>query len=248
VTGSASITITAPVTTPPPNTGPADPSTYPIISSNPLSALDALGWRTSYNTEGLLSAVASLASLLGIPSALQFTYPIGFVGARAPATEFLDFQGVTHFYSGVSWMANANWQGNTSNVNKLQFVLTAGGTGGSYVCFYGPPGGPYELRVALEFVNADTRDFLVPNIAHVPVVLGQWHHIEWQMEYNTSTAPANGSVRWWLDGQLIGQYKDVLFPTAPISEYQISPTWGGFAELKTQTDYFWFASALLRGY
>jgi len=79
-------------------------------------------------------------------------------------------------------------------------------------------------------------------------VLGQWHFIEWQMEYNTSTSPANGIVRWWMDGQLIGQYTDVLFPTAQMAEYQISPTWGGGPDVKTQTDYFWFMNAVIRGY
>ena len=246
--GSASVTVTAPVTTPPANTGPADPSTYPVISSNPLSALDALGWRTSYNSGGLLSAVASLASLLGIPSALQFTFPVGFTGGQAPAIEYVDFAGVTHFYSSVSWQANANWQGNSSDVNKLQFVQLDGGGGEAYVAFYGPPGGPYDLRVALEFVNGDKRDFLLPNVSQTAVTMGQWHQIEWQLEYNTTSAPANGTVKWWMDGQLIGQYSDVLFPTAKIVEYQISPTWGGISDVKKQTDYFWFANALIRGF
>ncbi len=162
--------------------------------------------------------------------------------------EYYDFTPTTHFYSGVSWMADGNWQGNSSDVNKLQFVLMNANVSDAYLCFYGPPGGPYELRVALEFTNADTRDFLRPNMATVPVVLGQWHFIEWQMEYNTSTNPANGIVRWWMDGLLIGQYMDVLFPTAKMGEYQISPTWGGAGDVKTQTDYFWFMNAVIRGY
>jgi hypothetical protein len=113
---------------------------------------------------------------------------------------------------------------------------------------YGPPGGPYQMLPVLELVGGDTRQHLTPNIANVPVVLGSWHRIEWQIEYNTTTNPANGLVRWWMDGQLLGQYTDVLFPPNGITEYQISPTWGGVGDVKTQTDYFWFSNALLRGY
>jgi hypothetical protein len=192
--------------------------------------------------------VSSLTSLLGLPTALQFTYPVGFVGGKAPGNEYLDFPGATHFYSSVSWQANSNWQGNSSDVNKLQHILMDAGGGEAYLAFYGPPGGPYELRAALEFTNGDTRDFLLPNVSNIPVTMGSWHQIEWQLEYNTTTAPANGTVRWWMDGKLIGQYSDVLFPSQKMVEYQISPTWGGSADVKQQTDYFWFTSALVRGF
>ncbi len=250
VSSSASISISSSSTAPPPSFAGwlNAPSSYPQISDNPFNALDVLNWRTSWNTSGLMTVSVDPAAPVSPSNVLQFSYPIGFVGAKAPAMEYVDFTPVSHFYSGISWKANANWQSNSSNVNKLEFVYMDQSTGDAYVCIYGPNGGPYELRVALEFVNGDTRDFLVPNVANIPVVLGQYHQIEWQMEYNTTTSPANGTVRWWMDGKLIGQYTDVLFPNTKIIEYQISPTWGGMPDTKTQNDFFWFDHATVRGF
>jgi len=250
VSSSASISISSSSTAPPPSFAGwmNAPSSYPVLSENAFNALDVLNWHTSWNTSGLLTVATDAAAPVSPSGVLQFSYPIGFVGSKAPAMEYVDFTDASHLYSGISWKANANWQGNSSNVNKLEFAVMDQSMGDAYLCFYGPNGGPYQLRVALEFVNGDTRDFLVPNMASVPVVLGQYHQIEWQLEYNTTTSPANGIVRWWLDGQLIGQYTDVLFPSAKIEEFQLSPTWGGGPDVKTQNDFFWFDHALVKGY
>lgn len=234
---------------PPPARTPDSPSSYPLLSQDPLASLSAPGWNVTGESAGLLSIATVLGSLIGTPGVLQFTYPVGFVGAKAPATVFYDFPSdITHFYGAISWMGNANWQGNSSNVNKLEFIQVDSSGGGAFLSVYGSPGGPYELRMALELRNADSRDLLAANIASVPIVMGQWHLVEWQIEYNTTTNPANGIVEWWLDGKLVGKYTDVLFPRIALEEYQISPTWGGAPDVKKQTDYFWFANAVLRGY
>ncbi len=88
----------------------------------------------------------------------------------------------------------------------------------------------------------------MPNVAHIPFMMGGWHQIEWQIVYNTTTSPANGIVRWWVDGTLVGEYTDVNFPTAPMEEFQISPTWGGGPDVKTQNDFFWFDHAIVKGH
>lgn len=244
----ADVTLLSGSTQGPPPVLTDSPPSYPVLSRNPLAALNALGWRTTDDSDGLLGIATALGALLNAPGVMQFTYPVGFVGGAAPATEYFDFPPAKHFYASFAWKANADWQGHESDVNKLAFVYQSEGIGDTYICFYGAPGGPYELRVALEFVNADRRDFLVPNVSNVPVALGSWHQIEWQVEYNTATNPANGIVRWWMDGKLIGQYTDVLFPVMGVREFQLSPTWGGVGGVKTQTDYFWYANALLSGF
>jgi hypothetical protein len=72
-------------------------------------------------------------------------------------------------------------------------------------------------------------------------VLGSWHKIELYFRYNT---PANGIIRWWMDGTLIGDYTNISFPASGcFAEFQFSPTWGGVGDVKTETDYFWFDRA-----
>lgn len=62
--------------------------------------------------------------------------------------------------------------------------------------------------------------------------------IEWFADYEAD--PNHGIVRWWMDGQLIGDYDDVIFPDVPLVEHQLSPTWGGVDGIKTETDFFWY--------
>jgi hypothetical protein len=105
---------------------------------------------------------------------------------------------------------------------------------------YGVPGGPYELRVALQFRDADRRIWLVPNAGPGVVTPGRWHRIEWLVEYNSTSDPPDGVVRWWLDGVLVGDYRDVLFPAPLLVEHQLSPTWGGVGDVKAHEDFMWF--------
>ena len=70
------------------------------------------------------------------------------------------------------------------------------------------------------------------------MTLGAWHRIEWLVVYNTTTDPPNGVYRWWLDGELVGDYTDVEFPPFPLQVYKVSPTWGGMGAQKTQTDFY----------
>lgn len=250
MSGSSTITVSSTSGVSASFTGWANaPSSYPTATENPFNALDALNWRTSWNTSGLLTAGTDQSAVVSPSGVLQFSYPIGFVGSKAPAMEYFDFPtSVTHFYSGISWKANANWQGNSSNVNKLEFVYLNGGAGDVFLCAYGQPGGPYEITAALEIPTTDSRDLLVPNVAHVPFMMGGWHQIEWQVVQNTTTNPANGILRWWVDGTLVGEYTDINFPAQPMEEFQISPTWGGGPDVKTQNDFFWFDHAIVKGY
>jgi uncharacterized protein YjdB len=247
VSSSSSISVTgAPIV---PSSGWTNaPSSYPAISDQPFDLLNSLSWATSWNTAGNMAIAVDATAPQSPSNVLQFTYPAGMAGGSAPAMEYRDFPLAKHLYGGFWWKANANWQGHNSNVNKLAFVYLATGAGDVALEFYGPPGGPYDLRAALELINADTRFFLVPNVTNVPVTVGSWHKIEWQLEYNTTTSPANGIVRWWMDGTLIGQYTDILFPTTGMEEFQLSPTWGGVGDVKTQTDHFWYDHVYLAGY
>jgi len=240
-TGSALVTVVRPGSGPWPN----EPSGFNVISDQPWNLLTSLGWFVEFGTA---SIAADPTARLSPPGVLQILYPVGFAGGSAPGTLTHDLGpgGVRQLYAGIWWKASNPWQGHaSSNVNKIEFVFPAEG-GDIYLAMYGHPGGPFELRVLPQFLNMPV-EWLVPNVSHVPVSLGEWHRIEWLLVYNTTTSPANGIVRWWLDGQLIGDYFNVQFPTSPLGYFKISPTWGGGGETKTEVDYFWYDHAHLSG-
>jgi len=168
---------------------------------------------------------------------LEMRYPVGFAGSVGPASEWRPVPNLRRIFLGFWWKASNPWQGHSSNVNKILFAFPSSGFGDIYLAMYGTPGGPYELRVLPQFPGITSR-WLVPNVTQVPVTLGTWHRIEWLMEYNTTTSPANGVVKWWMDGQLLGDYRNAEFPAAPMAEIKINPTWGGAGDIKTENDYY----------
>ncbi|HEX7937708.1 MAG TPA: hypothetical protein VF483_01880, partial [Gemmatimonadaceae bacterium] len=172
-------------------------------------------------------------------SVWQVRYPAGFGAGSAPATLTYSLGGATKVFVGTWWKANANWQGHPSNVNKIQFLFPSSGYGDMYLAAYGPPGGPYELRSVVQFPTFERKDALRPNRDPGLITMGQWHRLEWLVQYSSPNA-ADGIVRWWLDGVLVGDYDNIRFPPARLDNFKLSPTWGGVGGAKTQTDYYWY--------
>jgi hypothetical protein len=219
------------------------PADYTPIADEPFSTLKPF-WKFLWNDASDGAFVGDAASPASPGSVLQIRYPSGFPGGSAPATLNFAMGGVSRAFVGVWWKASTGWQGHSSNVNKIMFLFPPTGFGDMYLAAFGPTGGPYELRAVVQFNGFELRDKLVPNADSGRVSIGEWHRIEWLVEYN-SPGKADGVVRWWLDGKLVGNYTDVRFPPAPLENLKISPTWGGLGDAKTKTDFFWYDHAFV---
>jgi hypothetical protein len=229
VTGTATIVVTPAPTTP---DWPNEPVGYRVLSDQPWNLLTSLGWVKQF---GVAQVLPDLSAPFSPPSVLHLEFPIGFPGGSAPGTMLKSLGGVRQVYIGIWWRTSNPWQGHNSNVNKIQYLFT-GESGSMFMGMYGSPGGPYELRVFPQFQTSDGQ-WLTPNVDNVPVTPGVWHRIEWLVSYN-AVLPGSGLCRWWMDGHLIGDYRNVTYPAEPLSEYKVAPVWGGVGDLKSELDYF----------
>lgn len=175
---------------------------------------------------------------------LEYVYPAGFAGGRAPATHFYPLAHLREVFVGLQWKVSDPWQGHASGVNKIQFLYTAGSD--VAMVMYGPPGGPYEVRVLPQWPE-HTSGWLRSNAAP-PVALGRWHRIEWYLKYESTRGAGDGIIRWWVDGTLDGDFNQLRFPDdAGFVEYQMSPTWGGVGDTKAESDFYRFHRSYISG-
>ncbi|HVZ77795.1 MAG TPA: hypothetical protein VG818_07435 [Gemmatimonadaceae bacterium] len=203
-----------------------------------LATLDNQSWTTlGAPTWSLLWGPASVDTDLTAPFtpqvAARIDFPVGFVGSRAPATLEYDFPARRTVYVSAWWKVSAPWQGHPSSSNKVMYLFT-GDSGSMAMIMYGPEQGPFMLRVFPDWQG----EWLVPNASSQPVALGTWHHLEWFVQYGQTTDPPSGTVRWWMDGALVGNYCNVRLSSQPLVALKLAPVWGG-AELvqKTEDDY-----------
>lgn len=230
-TGAAVVSVVPPGAGPWPN----EPSGFRVITDQPWDLLTSLGWFVDFGTA---SIGVDPNAPLSPPGVLQITYPVGYAGGSAPGTLARDLGGVRQMYVGLWWKVSNPWQGHVTNSNKIQYVFT-NQNGSITMVMYGSPGGPYELRVFPQFTSSSGQ-WLVPNVTNIPVTLGTWHKIEWLLIYNTTNDPPNGICRWWLDGQLIGDYYNLRFPADQFAQYKVAPVWGGVGDTKRELDYYWY--------
>ena len=117
---------------------------------------------------------------------------------------------------------------------------------------WGDVSGPFEVMNLLEFPTIDNSHLgngygdspgpwqLFGNASGCGVTLGQWHQIEVFYTKCSSETSRDGVLRWWVNGNLCGNYTNVNFPSGAFTEFQFAPTWGGVGGTKTENDDYWF--------
>lgn len=231
---AVSITVSNVVLPPPPSGGiwPNEPAGYVTLSDQAWGALSSLGW--FHQNRGASSFITTdLSAPLSSATVLAHSYPNGFSGGVEPAVDWYPLpSNFKEGYVGMWWKPSESWQNHPSNVNKIFFIF--GSAGHIIPVMYGTGGGTFQLRVAPEWGG---WSWLTPNVGSGNITLGQWHRIEVYFKQQTS----GGIIRWWMDGNLIGNYTNVSFPSSmQFEELQIAPTWGGVGGTKSKQDYFWF--------
>jgi hypothetical protein len=149
-----------------------------------------------------------------------------------------DNDGLYEFYSGTNKLGFFGYQGNTPS----DFFVRAQPSGAG--------SGTGELRSSAVLGIAQQNNVSRSAWSNTHIQVDTWHHWEFQFVLNN---PANnyevdgktrgdGIFRWWQDGKLILELKDVAFATDTshgFFGYRWNPTWGGGTghDDKARTDY-----------
>ena len=142
-------------------------------------------------------------------------------------------------FVGFWFKVNAEWQQNSVGANKIFFLRTfndlQGGTrtNGNWAAHgYGDP-----MQLVWSHNTGDHDNSHVcsldlglvcyPNVGPGNIHFGKWHRIEAYVRASTCTICRNAIVRWWVDGQLAGNYTNLNYGTKVVNEWVWAQTWDG---------------------
>lgn len=223
---AASVVTVLPAGPPPTGSHPNEPDGYTVVTDQPLSSPTAAGWRVDI---GSAPIVQDLTGSISPPGALRATYNAGFEAGTAPFSLEHSLPSSKQLFYSLTFKHSTNYQAEASGTNKLGFIWIHGNPS-VFLSTEGSGSGNMVATMRLQNVN-DSREYLRPNLGRSGIVQrGVWHTWEVELISNTN-GQSNGTVRFWLDGVMIGLYTDVQFSTASQSNSwdlsNIFPIWGG---------------------
>lgn len=160
-------------------------------------------------------------------------YPAGFKGGTAPLNTWYPLaQTKKNLYVSFWVRFSSNWRGHPSGMNKIMHFWI-GGTNKVVFKAMGSGSNPMLASFHLQGINNVPSSInLTSTTSNLgEMKRGQWHQVEIIVRANTGNNK-DGTVQWWLDGNLIGNFQNNLgFVTSPMghsfTEVSWSPTWGG---------------------
>jgi hypothetical protein len=205
---------------------------------------------------------------------LQILFPAGMQSGVAPGSLF--YKGGTFFPARQNQMyvsflvkGSVGYVGDAAGRNKLvywNFTPANSGyaSGIGSIQFLGTPDGsnPFQpglVTSASAFIQGpDDPDGAPPTVRMFgnkvsfpsnAATLGVWHRYE-VLVINNTPGNTDGTLRWWLDGVLVGDYTNRIAFTAtgaPISDMSLSPTYGGGPLPVPHDQYLWFKDLYVSG-
>ena len=230
VSGTASVTVTAPPPPPPPGSS-NEPAGMTLIDERPFNSLNehAAPYSPAWDTDTNLTIVQDATAPKSPSNVLRWTYPAGFAGGSAPGHTGTAHSGQRVMYISYWGKLSTNFWGHLTAVNKQLYEWA----NGSNVFYFEARGvGSGTLRPSICLQGTLTDGNYSPNLVPTAeIIRGQWYHVEIVLTGNSS-GTADGSVDWWLDGVHVGSRTSLQFTSSATSWgiFEFTPVWGGVTD------------------
>lgn len=144
-------------------------------------------------------------------------------------------------FVGKWWRTNPEFEGRIV-ANKM-FFMRGPGTNGYFGMFGGPNAGNPNFYIAFGINTSGLLDAnLYPNVSSGVVTRGQWTKIEAYIRCSTTRSSADGIIRWWVNGVLVGNYTGMNYcgiNNEGINQWVWSETWDGHQDMGQSNTVEW---------
>lgn len=226
-------------------TWPNEPSGSQLLSDWNWNSLTGGGWTDSGGDRRIIADPTAPFSPSNILESRHLPNQMG--GANSmfffPTT-------LNELYVGFWWKPSNPFSGVSTNQQKFALIESAAGGHTYLLMSSSQQGGPYVFSMQLNYTTVSNAHLgngwgdspgtwnLFANQGNAGITLGTWHRIEVYWKKSTSPTSRDGILRWWMDGQLLGNYTAVNFPAG----FSFADLTCICNELRSSsiTDYHWY--------
>lgn len=206
---------------------PNEPSGLTLFNDQPWDLLTGIGWsylrRSSSKDASIVLDTDAPLSPLNI---LRMVFTTDMGRDQEPSVHWKSLPRVKEIYTGYWLKVSPNWSCSGAGCGKVSFLFAE--TGGQvYTNLYqaeGSSGPPFRIGVNTEWAPYG-QHIWYPNVTTTVVQPGSWHRLEFYYRWETTPGSSgDGIIRWWVDGVLNGDHRNVHYPSSSFVEFQFAPT------------------------
>jgi hypothetical protein len=205
---------------------PNEPAGLTTINDQPWNQLIGNGWNYLRRTSSKdASIIADTTTPFSPVNDLRIVFTPDMMQDSEPTVHWMGLNGIKEIYTGWWMKLSPNWSCSPAGCGKVTFLFSDAGQVYTNVYHSGANDGPpYRIGANTEWAPYG-QQIWYPNVSTTAINAGEWHRIEFY--YRRETNPgvsADGIIRWWVDGTLNGDYKNVHYPASSFVEFQYAPT------------------------
>lgn len=158
------------------------------------------------------------------PGILRIVFTTDMQRDHEPSVHWIGLPRVTEVYSAWWMKLSPNWTCSPAGCGKIAFLFPENADGG---VLYSNLSGTNELHYVNTVTTWKSTGYKLwhPNVTKTRVDNDRWYQVEWYVKWASSPDAADGILRWWVNGVLNGDYRDVPFPAVrSLVEFQYAPT------------------------
>lgn len=218
--GMTTVVVTPP---PPPVVGrwPHQPTGFRTLTDQPWLAVQSLGWQYIKRAGSKVAVILTDPSApLSPPTALRIIFTPDMGSDNDPGANFFPLSNVRELYWAYALRISSNWHASPAGACKMTYCMAPNSN--LWTALNHPPGQigpPFHAVARTEWLAR----YWLPQTP-TPIQPGVWNIYEWYTKL-ASPGASDGVLRWWVNGQLNGDYTNV--PSTPASgfgEFQFAPT------------------------
>jgi hypothetical protein len=200
------------------------PLTVSPLSDQSWGAPMGEGWsysrRSGSRDDGM---VTDAAAPFGEQEILQIVFTPDMRPDSEPGVHWIPLPKVKEVMAEWWMKLSPNWSPSPAGGGKIAFLWAPQGRGQMYTGLFGSES-PHRISVNTEWEPYGQKIW-DPNTTRTPIVYDRWYQISWYAKWPTKTGGA-GSMKWWVDGVLNGNYSNVVFPANVMGfeQFEFAPT------------------------